>query len=268
MKCSRCGREFEQEQSLRKHVGRTHKISSEEFYIELKLNGVEPTCECGCGQRTSYRGWGPGFLKWIVGHNSKGDNNPSCREDVKRKRSEFWKENNPSKINPWQKGLTKETDERVAKQAEKLKGREILWKDKISKTRKKRLASGEIVIPSGRDSYNWKGGKSSIRVLIYSNKRLHEEWKKDKFVFSNGKCSVCSAKYNLTIHHDKITMSKIISKFVKSDHERYLTFEEKKNIVEKVVDYHVNNDVSGIVLCMKCHKRHHRSFNFRKRNSI
>jgi len=39
-------------------------------------------------------------------------------------------------------------------------------------------------------------------------------------------------------------------------------FEIKKIISDTVVDYHINNKVSGITLCHKCHNELHPSLNF------
>ncbi len=48
--CSDCKREFDN-YSLRKHVGRAHKIDSQTFYVNFWLNGVWPLCSCGCGEK-------------------------------------------------------------------------------------------------------------------------------------------------------------------------------------------------------------------------
>ena len=55
-------------------------------------------------------------------------------------------------------------------------------------------------------------------------------------------------KKNLEVHHDKETMAEIIDKF-KSDS---LT---KEQIVESIVKYHIENNVSGITLCKECHRK-------------
>lgn len=53
-KCTRCTSSFNTYESLRKHVARMHKISSENFYVEYKLNGIKPLCKCGCGEETNW----------------------------------------------------------------------------------------------------------------------------------------------------------------------------------------------------------------------
>lgn len=94
----------------------------------------------------------------------------------------------------WNKGLTKETDERVLKNSKSgkenkrishlglkhsqktkdnigyaLKGRSINWKDKISKTIKEKYESGEIKKKFGKDNPMWKGdnvGYASLHLRV------------------------------------------------------------------------------------------------------
>ena len=56
LQCKRCNKEFDKYESLRKHTSRIHKISSQDFFIETYLNGIHPTCKCGCGKITSWKG--------------------------------------------------------------------------------------------------------------------------------------------------------------------------------------------------------------------
>jgi very-short-patch-repair endonuclease len=75
-KCIRCNKEFESFKALSKHTGRTHKISSDIFYIEYILKGNQPICKCGCGQKTNYRigkqFQQDRFADYIQGHHVKG----------------------------------------------------------------------------------------------------------------------------------------------------------------------------------------------------
>lgn len=41
------------------------------------------------------------------------------------------------------------------------------------------------------------------------------------------------------------------------------TIDEKRKIVNKIVDYHITNNVSGITLCHSCHKIEHPGLNFK-----
>jgi very-short-patch-repair endonuclease len=48
VKCEICGKEYQDYVSLGKHVNRTHKVSSKDYYDKYILKGVKPVCEvCG-----------------------------------------------------------------------------------------------------------------------------------------------------------------------------------------------------------------------------
>ena len=46
------------------------------------------------------------------------------------------------------------------------------------------------------------------------------------------------------------------------DYENIDNFERKKDICERIVNYHVKNNISGITLCKSCHNQMHPSLNF------
>ena len=56
-------------------------------------------------------------------------------------------------------------------------------------------------------------------------------------------------------------MCEIVKKHM-PDAEYITDFELKKSIAAKIVDYHVQNKVSGITLCGECHEKYHPSLNF------
>jgi len=93
-------------------------------------------CACGCGGRIKVQSHHKyyGIPKYICGHhrkgsrfsspNTRGENNPAKRPEVREKLRRTKK---------WNKGLTKETDLRVAGQAEKLRGRKFHTKESKEK---------------------------------------------------------------------------------------------------------------------------------------
>jgi hypothetical protein len=124
--------------------------------------------------------------------------------------------------------------------------------------RKNRLDS---IVPTkwGIESANWKGGTSSINNLVRANKRLYNEWiypilKRDEF-----KCTKCGSTKELEVHHNEEVMSEIIAKYV--DKTKDYTFDEKREIMNMVIDYHISNDISGDTLCKSCHCELHPSYN-------
>lgn len=73
-------------------------------------------------------------------------------------------------------------------------------------------------------------------------------------------CQHCGAQRNLCVHHDKERFAEILQKamahFRVSDAGQ-LTFDQRQELSLWVIDYHLDNNVSGVVLCEKCHVQAH-----------
>lgn len=120
-KCKRCGKEYDNYDSLRKHTSRIHKISSEEFYLEFILNNKKPLCKCGCGEPTKWNKYGEGFRNYIKGHHNRVNNNFNTEKSKKKSIETRRKKFKNGEIKIWNKGLTKETSDIVAQLGEKSK---------------------------------------------------------------------------------------------------------------------------------------------------
>lgn len=260
-KCNYCDTEFEKVSSLRVHVGRVHKIKSQDFYNEYVLNGDIPTCKCGCGETPNFLSFTKGYNEWIRGHISRVKNNwghnPTAIENSADTRREQYK-NGERKV--WNKGLTKEDHSSIARYG---KGISDAFTDQRKKEYSKRLKSHRLsgIVPTlyGKDSPRWNGGTSTINQLVRSNKRLYDEWiypilKEQGFI-----CQKCDSTNQLEVHHCEETMADILNKIV-DDIDGY-TFEEKKEVMNEVIDYHIENKVKGEVLCKSCHMKLHPSYN-------
>lgn len=94
------------------HVGKTHKRSVEELHREVLHGGVTPTCACGCGQPV--RWLQRRFGEYLRGHNGFSR---TAREAAFKVRALKLA---AGELTSWNKGLTKETDARVARHAEKI----------------------------------------------------------------------------------------------------------------------------------------------------
>lgn len=110
----------------------------------------------------------------------------------------------------------------------------------------------------GEKNPRWKNGNTPLFNLIRSNKRLYYKWKfpilkRDKFT-----CTSCGNEKKLNIHHNKITLSEIVDRLTKNIMIKELSFDDKKKLVEKIVDYHIKKKIPGITLCKKCHIKIHR----------
>lgn len=104
MKCLICDANFDLGKRLSDHIKKSHEMSSEEYTIKRLLGGVRPTCPSCCGQ-TRYVAFS--FKRYCSDCKSvaaavggrKGGQAPA-----------------------WNRGQTKETDQRVAKAAERVTG--------------------------------------------------------------------------------------------------------------------------------------------------
>lgn len=209
-------------------------------------------CLCGCGTEVKN--------KWVRGHPARV-NNVSKRADVKEMRRKSMKERHENGImpEPWNKGKTADTDERLAKAGETWKAN--LTEDKreqLSNRMKQQWEDGNLEPLRGKDHPNWKGGTSSITLRIRGSHFLYLNWKKPILIRDNFSCTNCKAIGNLEIHHNVERMNEIIKRFIPEDkHE--LSWDEESVIVEQVEKYHIENNVSGLTLCTKCHDEEHKS---------
>ena len=104
MKCLICDANFDLGKRLSDHIKKTHTMSSEVYTIKCLLGGVRPTCP-SCGGQTRYVAFS--FKRYCSDCKSvaaavggrKGGQAPA-----------------------WNRGQTKETDQRVAKAAERVTG--------------------------------------------------------------------------------------------------------------------------------------------------
>jgi hypothetical protein len=264
-KCSKCENiEFDNYTSLSRHMGRTHHIDTGQTYVDYYLNGVWPLCKCGCGEQMKWSYQLKGFRDYTAGHQSRVHNNWGNNPDALQKSLDTRRERFASgEISVWNKGLTvndprvkdniKKTTLAINSDPEELKRRSEL----MSLQRK----DGTIPDLHGPEHSQWKGGASSINVLVRARVKLYKEWKYPILIRDGFKCIECGKNGNLHVHHNKEQMAEIIQKHLVDDMNPK-TFEEKEMIADAVVDYHINNHVSGVTLCGVCHNKIHPSLNF------
>ena len=202
-------------------------------------------CKCGCGD-TVKNEWSKGHYSRV--HNNWGHNPKAIENSAKTRREQY--KNGERKV--WNDGLTIE-DERVAnnlinahKWVRSKEGRKLR-----SENMKKNRLDGTVPTLYGKDSSQWQGGTSPLSARVYASNKLYKEWKYPILKKAGFKCKECGSSKDLHIHHNKEMMNEILKKFT-----------GKSNPVKKVVDYHVHNKISGVVLCYKHHKKQHPSLNF------
>lgn len=259
-KCPCCDRVDELE-SLRKHVSGSHDVDSATLYRVLFMNGCEPTCGCGCGSViTKFWGIQKGFSKYVRGHHQRVNNNfANSKEGLKKSQDVRREMHKRGEIKIWNKGETKETDERLKLLGVKLSQTILSDPEKIAKRsacmRKGRL-DGTVTTLHGKDHPRWKGGTSALQPIVRSF--LNSRWTYPKMKSMNYTCQKCNVKGGeLNVHHDKERFADILHKAINTLGEPGDSFEKRSLIAEWVAQYHVDNDVSGVVLCELCHGKEH-----------
>lgn len=270
--CPLCEKQFPKLISLSVHFRKFHKGTSKRLYELLFCNGQEPKCGCSCGGEVKFLDMTRGFNEFIRGHASRisgknnWGNNRTAQKKSQKIRSKMWA-NGQLKI--WNKGLTKETNESV-RQYGKSSSNTIKSNSEEIKRRSKQMKKGRMdgTIPTlhGSDASQWKGGVSPLHAVC--RKELYDLWIRPHLIRAKFTCEMCGIQGKLEVHHNKESFSSIMRKFA----EKYnwtlgltetIDFEDpkldklKKKIAMAVADYHVQNNVSGIVLCTECHSKEH-----------
>jgi hypothetical protein len=278
-KCPVCEAEFNKLISLSLHFRRTHKATAKDLVVAMNFNGVEPTCKCGCGSAVKFLDISRGFTDYVRGHASRihnnwGHNEKAISNGQKTRKTMLeqgaWKPFVSKDTGEhWGKGLTKETDSRINKMS-----KSILDNPKEIETRSQRMRKNREngLIPTLRKEKHsqWSGGISPLNTYCRASVLLYKNWKYPRLVASGFQCSSCRKDGpGLEVHHDKEAMSEIVRRFAAefgwdswfssntSKNDQYL-IELKEKISIAVADYHINNNVSGVVLCEACHRKEHR----------
>lgn len=266
--CKHCNVNFQKYESLRKHCGKTHKIHTSQTCIDYLLGGTHPVCTCGCGQPTKWHRKNKGhnkFNPYIIGHNNRVINNWGHNKHAQIKSAETRRKqyaNGERKV--WCDGLTKKTDSRLEKSGSIISKKFTdAKKEQYAKRMSEMRNDGTIPTLYKEKSSRWKGGVSLIQSVARSDKRLYDQWKHPILKRDMYKCIECQSTKDLHVHHDRETFSEIIKKVMTiDDYDNIDSFETKKYVTDKIVEYHVKNATSGITLCKVCHNKHHPSLNF------
>ena len=135
--------------------------------------------------------------------------------------------------------------------------------NKRSEFMKKQRRDGDLPTLYKEQSSQWKGGVSSVQIVARNDKRLYEQWKYPILTRDQFKCVECGHNKDLHVHHNGERYSDIIKKVMTiDDYENLDNYDVKKRITDKILDYHLKNNVSGVTLCKSCHNKLHPSLNF------
>jgi hypothetical protein len=128
-----CNFSSRQEKKLFKHIDDLHGQEPKSVYVSYILKGVNPTCECGCGNETAWLGWKDGFGRLLRGHNARINTAFSNQDTIKKCVQSRVEGYLNGRHRPWNSGLSASEDARVAASSKK-----------ASKTLQERYASGNL----------------------------------------------------------------------------------------------------------------------------
>lgn len=69
--CRECNEVFNDPEQVRRHL-RKHGMTFQQYSLRHFYGGVEPTCRCGCGQKTAWNVASKGYAEHILGHHAWG----------------------------------------------------------------------------------------------------------------------------------------------------------------------------------------------------
>jgi len=158
-KCEICDKDFDSLWGLSSHNVKKHDIKPQETFIKHNLEGISPKCNCGCGETPSFLGIKKGFRDFIHGHASRINNNWGHNTDAQKKSKDTQRRLYGSgELVIWNKGLTKDDDERLD------------YGEKISNNLERNKKISEYR----------KGRKRPQHVLDSLDKGMREYWGKEE----------------------------------------------------------------------------------------
>ena len=158
-KCEICDKDFDSLWGLSSHNVKKHDIKPQETFIKHNLEGISPKCNCGCGETPSFLGIKKGFRDFIHGHASRINNNWGHNTDAQKKSKDTQRRlYGYGELVIWNKGLTKDDDERLD------------YGEKISNNLERNKKISEYR----------KGRKRPQHVLDSLDKGMREYWGKEE----------------------------------------------------------------------------------------
>lgn len=179
-KCEICDKGYDSLWGLSSHNVRKHNTKPKETYIKYVLDGIRPTCQCGCGEEPKFLGIRKGFRDYIRGHASRVNNNWGHNVDAQKKSKDTQRKMYESgELVIWNKGITKEDDERL-NYGDKISSN-LERSKKISKALKGRKMSKDAMdrLDKGMRDY-WSKEVNREKQRLLQSKRINKNHKNHK----------------------------------------------------------------------------------------
>ncbi len=96
--CKECSEVFSDPEQIRRHL-RKHGMTFQQYSLRHNYGGIEPTCKCGCGQKTSWNVASKAYAEHVLGHHAwgrkKSDDEKRRIGDKNRANMKRYMEENP-----------------------------------------------------------------------------------------------------------------------------------------------------------------------------
>ena len=220
------------------HLITVHNTTSKDLYDLIHPN--DHLCNCGCNQEVKWINYRLGYSKFLRGHNgsiySIYDEATALKISQKRSNSLLGKTG-------WSKGLSKETDDKIAKRALAtsigrknafVKGEINIWNKGLTKEIDNRIA------------------KSAENLQIGYATGIYTPWAKGKSKYTDQR--VADMACNVSITHNKKEIREHLDSFkrLSKDEIQKRVIESKYELLDGLKNY--NNKVDKILLvkCLVC----------------
>lgn len=71
MKCLICEKLCVDLEFLRRHVAKSHRVTTKEYVLRFELKGISPVCNCGCGKIVTWHQSTKRFNEYVHGHHAQ-----------------------------------------------------------------------------------------------------------------------------------------------------------------------------------------------------
>lgn len=241
VQCSICGFSSKRITTVEEHIQTVHNKTAKQLWDEIHNGPV--LCACGCGAETKFLNYKNGYSTMINGHN--GSIYKIYDQDKAEQISNKRKQKLIGQVG-WAKGLTKETDERIAQRAEA-----------TSVGRKQAFASGSIA--------PWSKGLTKetderLKACAEQQKQKFADgilvpWAKGLTKETDQRIQNMATKVSITHTQTKIRNRLDDLKRLKIDEiKSRIENSGKLRLIESSIQDYINDNTANIVVeCNTCH---------------
>lgn len=179
--CNECGAVLENCKKLSDHIKKVHNMTSIDYYVKWNLDGAYPKCP-ECGEQPRFISLSDGFKTFCIEHAKSAMSNAG---KVGGKIKETWN-----------KGETKETDERIAEQSTKQRGENNSFFGKKHTTQTLERMAQKQRVP-------WESVVKNVETALNATVLSDSSAYVTQNSLLEVKCNVCSTVFSVSSYNVK-----------------------------------------------------------------